>query len=232
MVRRSADNARGGSLIKPAAVRIAFVNQDPGIDPERHKGAAVHLRAMREAFAALGAETPACDESDDTQLRNRLLQLHKEAPIDFLYERYALGKSTAAAFAAEHGIAHVLETNAPLAEEIRHWRGTEADDASTREADRRAFAGATMVLAVSTPVADYAKARGARDETVVIVPEGATEFVEHPIQGAQIIGSTYEIVGFGAGNGVETRRELADASLDEFCFLFRDRANSRNIHRR
>ena len=35
---------------------VLSVNQDPGIGPERAKGAAVHLNAMRHAFSGLGAD--------------------------------------------------------------------------------------------------------------------------------------------------------------------------------
>ena len=161
-------------------MRIAFVNQDPGIDPERHKGAAVHLRAMRDAFTQLGARVLAFDESDDRHLRQRLHAEHSSSAIDLVYERYALGKSVAAEFATEHGIPHVVEANAPLAEEARHWRGVDADDDVTRAADRFALLGATMVLAVSTPVAEYVRARGARTDTVHVVPNGVDTALFRP----------------------------------------------------
>ena len=75
-------------------MRVACVNQDPGIQPDRHKGAAVHLAAMRAAFASLGADVIALDEADGGRLRQRLETVWREAPIDLVYERYALGRST------------------------------------------------------------------------------------------------------------------------------------------
>ena len=102
---------------------VLSVNQDAGIGPKRTKGAAVHLNAMRVAFAALGTHCHGIDEADDLRLAVALNTAFEQGPIDVIYERYALGKSTSSHFAMTHQIPLVLEVNAPLADEQRRWRG-------------------------------------------------------------------------------------------------------------
>ena len=147
------------------------VNQDSGIGPERAKGAAVHLNAMRDAFVKQGANCLAIDEPDDARLEAALRAVLNRGPIDVIYERYALGKSAAARFAAAHNIPLVMEVNAPLADEQRRWRGasTESDDARH---DAIAMGRACKIVAVSSQVAAYAVERGACNERVEVFPNG------------------------------------------------------------
>ncbi len=150
---------------------VLSVNQDAGIGPGRAKGAAVHLNAMREAFAGLGAECRGIDEPDDTRLNEALRFELEHGPVDLIYERYALGKSAAAQFAADHGIPLVLEVNAPLAEEQRRWRGG-SDEVEDARQDAFAMGVACKVVAVSSDVAHYAMQRGAQTERVNVFPNG------------------------------------------------------------
>lgn len=150
---------------------VISVNQDSGIGPDRAKGAAVHLKAMREAFCAMGAQCLAMDEPDDQRLWSALEERHTQGSIDLIYERYALGKSTAARFAAEHGVPLVLEVNAPLAQEQRRWRGA-SDEAEDARQDTLAMSQACGVIAVSGDVAGYAVERGAHKNCVEVFPNG------------------------------------------------------------
>ena len=147
------------------------VNQDPGISPGRAKGAAVHLNAMRQAFAKLGADCLGVDEPDDVRLTSALHAATKRGHVDLIYERYALGKSAASRFAADRGIPLVLEVNAPLADEQRRWRGGSNEDDDARH-DAFTMGHASRIVAVSTDVARYAAERGARTERIDIVPNG------------------------------------------------------------
>ena len=149
-------------------MRVLCLNQDPGIDPGRKKGAAVHLAAMREAFAGLGAEVLALDESDEARVE---AALRAAGPVDLVYERYALGKPAAARFARAQRIPLVLEVNAPLADEETRYRGALADQASAVR-DHELFSAAQLVIAVSTGVARYAIARGAAQDRVHVRPNG------------------------------------------------------------
>jgi len=160
-------------------LHVVSINQDPGIHGGRRKGAAVHLRAMREAFSEVGAIVTAVDEADPRRLQQELCRLAGRRPPDLLYERYALGRSTAAAFARQNDIAYALEVNAPLATEQERWRGiVEAD--GDRSEDAITFAAAGFVAAVSTQVATYAVSRGASPNAVFVCPNGIDPRRFHP----------------------------------------------------
>lgn len=153
-------------------MRIASVNQDPGIGPERHKGAAVHLEALRGAWRRLGHAVADLDESDDGLLAATLASEDARG-LDLVYERHALGRAAAGRFARARGLPHVLEVNAPLADEERVWRGRQVADTArdaALAADREAFENAAAVIAVSRAVAEYAIGRGARRERVHVRP--------------------------------------------------------------
>jgi glycosyltransferase involved in cell wall biosynthesis len=149
-------------------VRIACVNQDPGISPTRKKGASVHLRAVRRALGERGAEVVPIDQPGDDAV---LHELRGAGPLDLIYERHSLGAGTAARFADELGIPFVLELNAPLCDEARRWRG-QAVDAATRTREAAVIAGATRVFAVSREVAAYALDRGAAPDRIEVVENG------------------------------------------------------------
>lgn len=149
-------------------MRIVCLNQDAGIAPGRKKGAAVHLAAMREAFTVQGAAVVALDEADEARVDGRLAAM---GAIDLVYERYALGKSRGARYCRERGIPLVVEVNAPLADEETRYRGA-AEAAEWGVRDRELFADAALVIAVSSEVAKYAIARGARPERTHVRANG------------------------------------------------------------
>ncbi len=158
-------------------MRVASVNQDPGISPGRAKGAAVHLEAMRAAFAERGDEVIAIDETEPLAVERALAAAAAERPLDLVYERYALGRAAAALFARAHGLAYVVEVNAPLAFEASLWRtrrdpclDSRLESATGREQDRLLFDAASAVIAVSRAVADYAVERGAAPERIEVAP--------------------------------------------------------------
>ncbi len=150
-------------------MRVACVNQDAGVSPDRRKGAAVHLQAMRRAFEGLGAGVVALDQPDDGALCRALDAAAAGGPLDLVYERYALGRCTASRWASARGVPLVLEANAPLADEHARYRGVEPAEGHA-VADRMAFGSAALVLAVSEAVADYAEGRGAARARIAVVP--------------------------------------------------------------
>ena len=158
-------------------MRIVCLNQDAGIGPARKKGAAVHLAAMRAAFAALGAEVVPLDESDDARVERGLDAALTGGGIDLVYERYALGKDAAARFCRARGVPLALEVNAPLADEESRYRARDRGssgvaDPATAERDRGLFGASELVIAVSSSVGRYAIERGARAERVHVRPNG------------------------------------------------------------
>ena len=156
-------------------MRVACVNQDPGIAPGRRKGASVHLGAMQAAFRALDATPVPLHSTDGRELQERLRQ---EGPFDLVYERYALGRPAAAEFARRMRIPYVLEVNAPLEDEEREYRGREV--AGLRAVDELVFGSATRVIAVSSLVAAYAVSRGAAAERVRVFHNGVDPDRFHP----------------------------------------------------
>lgn len=170
-------------------MRLACVNQDPGVGPEREKGAAVHLREMRSAFARLGAKVASVDHSDPLEVRRHLEQLLARGPLDLIYERYALGAFAAGKFARQRGLPHVLEVNAPLSAEARRYRPLQhriqQDRSVAAAAERELFAGADLVLAVSTAVGAFARDQGARAECVSVRANGVDTERFHPLDASQ-----------------------------------------------
>ncbi|MFT5139475.1 MAG: glycosyltransferase involved in cell wall biosynthesis [Lysobacterales bacterium] len=152
-------------------LKVAAINQDRGISPQRSKGAAVHLLAMRQAFKDLSVEVEAFDEPVDESLLSALTTSHQKQPFDLLYERYALGKSTAVRFARKHGIPMALEVNAPLAQEQQQYRGVD-ETRQDFENDHFLFRQADCVVAVSNEVARYAADRGAEPDSIMVCPNG------------------------------------------------------------
>lgn len=152
-------------------VHIAAINQDPGISPQRAKGAAVHLAAMRKAFADCGARVTAIDVPDHQGMLEQLEHGHAVQTFDLVYERHALGCCAGAEFAMRHELPLVLEVNAPLAEEAARHRGM-TETQHDLQCDRQAFSGASLVVAVSSEVAEYAARRGAQPNAVMVCPNG------------------------------------------------------------
>ncbi|HEX6885268.1 MAG TPA: glycosyltransferase family 4 protein [Planctomycetota bacterium] len=156
-------------------MRIVCLNQDAGIDPARKKGAAVHLAAMRAAFADLGHVVVPLDPGDgasgEARVEAELEAAHAAGGVDLVYERYALGKDRGARWCRARGVPLVLEVNAPLADEEARYRGGEIDPAVTAR-ERELFGTAALAIAVSSEVARYAVARGADAGRVHVRPNG------------------------------------------------------------
>jgi glycosyltransferase involved in cell wall biosynthesis len=126
---------------------------------------------MRQAFRQLGAQVTEVDECVEQKVSRRLQDIFDRTPVSMIYERYALGRSSAARFALEQNIPYVLEVNAPLAEEPECWR-SQLESRKDREEDQVAFAAASCITTVSSVVAKYAKSRGGRNEAICICPNG------------------------------------------------------------
>lgn len=152
-------------------MRVACVNQDPGIAPGRKKGAAVHVAAMREAFRTLGLDVVEVDTPHPREIELSLGECIDGQGLDLIYERYALSGYAASGVARRCGIPHVLEVNAPLAQEARAYR-PEIDVLVEPETERLQFQDAAVVLAVSSAVARYACERGADPSRVDVAPNG------------------------------------------------------------
>ncbi|HEY5979874.1 MAG TPA: glycosyltransferase family 4 protein [Microlunatus sp.] len=90
---------------------------------------------------------------------------------DLVYERYALWGRTATRWAADRRIHSILEVNAPLVQEQARFRELVHVEAAT-EVARSALRQAGSVVCVSEPVAEWARATGARPDAVLVEPNG------------------------------------------------------------
>lgn len=171
--------------------RIVHLCCDPGIAYGGTKGASVHLGEMAAALAAEGADVllvvtamkpgvspppgvtvtllpgPPRGASVDERLAAEpgravwLAGLLRSSAADLLYERAALHTAAGSIAAASAGVPHVVELNAPLPFEAARYRHLDAP-AAADDLERAVLAGADVVLAVSRPLATYARSRGAR----------------------------------------------------------------------
>ena len=171
-------------------MRLAYLSTDAGIDYGGVKGASIHLEEIVAALAAEGNEllvlvagvAPALSAppgvavevipgpGKGAPVRERLLFQDELAAwlagrlerfrATVLYERLALHSAAGATAAQRLGIPHLLEVNAPLLEETARYRTLEEPEAAER-LERLTLAAADLVFAVSPPLADYAKGRGA-----------------------------------------------------------------------
>ena len=155
---------------------IACVNQDRGVRVGGDKGAAVHVEAMRRAFAAAGARVLTIDAKEPPQVA---AELERADPVDAVYERYALGAEVAGRFATERGIPHLLEVNAPLLDEAALHRGLQVGDAE-RARERAILSRATRLVAVSDPVAVWLASEGVDPTRILVRPNGVDGERFHP----------------------------------------------------
>ena len=133
-----------------AAVRVHRLDLDGGRDPAERE------RAARRCDAGIA------DLLDD---------LHREAPLDLVYERYSLWGRSASAWSRRQGVPHVLEVNAPLPlEQARHRALSDADAAD--HVARAALTDAGVVVCVSDGVAAWARGQRARSGGVHTVANG------------------------------------------------------------
>ncbi|RJK93757.1 glycosyltransferase family 4 protein [Vallicoccus soli] len=197
-------------------MRVAYVCTDPGVPVWGGKGASVHVQAVLRVLVRRGHEVhllaartggaapadldgvvvhplpavgrgPAAEREvaatrSDAAVAGLLDGL---GPLDLLWERYALWGRTATSWAAARGVPSVLEVNAPLVEEQAEHREL-VDRAGAERVAREALSAATAVVAVSDPVADWARSRSRHPRRVVTVPNGvdADRVVPGPFRAA------------------------------------------------
>ena len=157
-------------------MRIAYVSDDAGIPVFGTKGASVHVRELSAALAALGHEVVLFarrTEGDrpagfDLDVRTGAATLRAFRP-DAVYERYSLRATRGGELARALGVPHLVEVNAPLADEAAAHRGLR-DVAAARRVERQVLLGADAVIAVSTPLATWLERLGVASSRVTVLP--------------------------------------------------------------
>jgi glycosyltransferase involved in cell wall biosynthesis len=104
-------------------------------------------------------------------LERTIVDHHRRAGFDFLYERYSLFSAAGVRAARALGIPCIVEVNAPLLLEQQAYRALEcAEEAAAIECE--VFAGADALVAVSDQMRRYAVSKGAAPERAFVVPNG------------------------------------------------------------
>jgi glycosyltransferase involved in cell wall biosynthesis len=200
-------------------VRIAYLSADFGVPVFGDKGASVHVRELSRALAALGHEllilTPRADglrpagfdvpvhevppgrghreqrrRRYAAVLRTRALPLLRAFRPHAIYERYSLFGTAGAMLARDLGVPHLLEVNAPLADEHARYRGL-PDAARARRVERQLLRTADGVIAVSPAIDGWLRSLGVDRVTVLsnavdperFRPPGGTRAPGRPVVG-------------------------------------------------
>ena len=90
---------------------------------------------------------------------------------DIVYERYALSSIAGSLLARRLGIPHILEVNAPLADEEDRFRGLSLPRL-TRRLERWVMCRADLVIVVSPPLEEHARRLGVPPERIRVLPNG------------------------------------------------------------
>ena len=182
-------------------MRVASVCADPGVPVFGRKGASVHVQEILRVLLARGAEVDLfCRRTgggpegtldrvrvhelplrpaDDVAARELACLhgdsalaagLHDAGPVDLVYERYSLWSRAGMTHARATGVPGVLEVNAPLVEEQAKHRGLVHEE-EARAVVTDAARAATVVVAVSAPVADWVR-RTTGETDVLVQPNG------------------------------------------------------------
>jgi glycosyltransferase involved in cell wall biosynthesis len=122
----------------------------------------------------------------------KLLAAAREFQPDVLYERYNLFLLAGLMASQRLRIPLLLEVNAPLVNERARHSGGLALESLARWAERKAWAGADVVLPVTDVLADHVRAYGVTDERIAVIPNGINEahfqHAPHPDAAKQQLG--------------------------------------------
>ena len=166
-------------------MRIFQVCDDRGIAPGGSKGAAAHLRAVARAFMDTGNDVhlflrrlePASEDLKGIPVRplEATETLTDAAAMlgrpNLIYERYSLGGTKGLEASTLLGCPLVLEVNAPLVAETRHFRPQRLRPEHER-IEEHLFRQATWVVTVSEPLRRHVAAIRGGDEGVIVIPNG------------------------------------------------------------
>jgi glycosyltransferase involved in cell wall biosynthesis len=150
-----------------AAEGVSVVLASPRTDPEGER-----LGAPAE-LVPIGPVLP--KQHHDAALRTavarqvaEVTELARRHEVDAVYERHSLFSVAGVRVAAELGLPHVLEVNAPLCHEARLFRGL-PHPALGAALEREVFARTDRILAVSHTLARMLEAAGVAPQTIEVV---------------------------------------------------------------
>ena len=174
-------------------VAAPLLNKSPWEEPARLEAPLLHLPLGADAQAAifslkafsemLGVDNSLpgelrrilCNQELLTQLKRRF----EHDPPDFIYERASLYATAGVSLACELTVPLLVELNAPLAVEQSAYRATGLGELAA-QAERWTLTRADAVLAVSTPLRDYAVSLGVESSRAHVVPNGVDPTLFRP----------------------------------------------------
>ena len=153
------------SALCPLGVDVAIAS--PRIEPA---GDALDapVRLLRLPRVSPNASEPELRVALEMQ-RVEVLEAARSFAADAIYERYSLLGDAGIEAAAELGIPHVLEVNAPLREEARRFRTLSHPDLAA-EIEQRVFRGTGRILVVSQALGRWLEQEGVESERIEVVP--------------------------------------------------------------
>lgn len=110
----------------------------------------------------------------NTAIEQTLLEMIKEELPDCIYERYSPFSFAGGAFAKKHGIPHVLEVNAPLAEQGKLYRKQALQDAA-EVTELSAFSNTGYIITLTHQLKDWLISLGISPEKIGVRPCGVDE---------------------------------------------------------
>ncbi len=128
-------------------------------------------------------------------LRQRLEQ--RSTPPDLVYERFSLWSCAAMEYADENQIPGILEVNSPLIEEQARYR-TLVNPHQALAVQRKCFAGASCIVAVSEAVRQYLEQFPEAGEKTIVIPNGVhwERFQQPPSTDSRSPDSGKTVIGF------------------------------------
>jgi glycosyltransferase involved in cell wall biosynthesis len=153
----------------PAAFDMPLLQIRPTV------GASGAVQAFKEFNETLGAENSLPGELRrilyNKELAEDLKRRFENDPPDFIYERASIFATAGISLARHFKVPHILELNAPLAQEQSVYRTTGFGDLAA-QAERWTLNQTDAVLVVSSELRKHVLSLGVRPERIHIVPNG------------------------------------------------------------
>ena len=125
--------------------------------------------------------------------REGLRQVRARRP-DMIYERYALTAVAGSLLARRIGVPHVVEVNAPLAEEERRFRELRLG-VIARFAESWILRRADRVVVVSEALAGHCRGLGVAPERILVLPNAVDPELFHPGLDGSAVRERYDLNG-------------------------------------
>lgn len=125
-----------------------------GAPPAELAGVMVH--ELSRARGLDPAQREVATQRADAEVATVLDRVHRERPLNLVYERYSLWGATTSTWSRRNTVSHLLEVNAPLVQEQARHRVL-VDRVGAEKVAASTISAATAVICVSDAVAEWAR---------------------------------------------------------------------------